>query len=533
MSFTAKYIPYKDTGAFSQMVLDYLGDAVRLRPFHNGHYGIDGIRKNIESRNGFFVNRSLLVDALRKQYRSTETSALVKANIDSLSLANTYTICTAHQPNIFTGHLYFIYKILHAIKLADELNTAIPEQHFVPVYYMGSEDADLDELGTVMVNGKEYKWETSQKGAVGRMLVDQAFIGLINELEGQLSVEQYGTEILSLVRKCYSINKTIEQATFELVNTLFAEFGLVIFLPDSASLKTAFVPVIKKELKERFSNKLVKETIEALPQEYKVQVYGREINMFYLKGDLRERIEAKDGGYTVLNTPLFFTEDEMDIEISQHPERFSPNVILRPVYQELVLPNVAFIGGGGELAYWLELKKVFEAVSVTFPVLVLRNSFMIIPADVARKISAMGMQPEDFFRPANDIFALLVKKESSLDLHLEAEKESMTGLYEKMQDTATAVDFTLQRHVEALKVQALKKIDKLEKKIFRAEKKKFEIQLIQAGKIKEALFPGGPLQERIDNLLPYYSRWGRGIMLKLLDNSGGFEQQFCILEEQP
>ena len=533
MSFTAKYIPYKDTGAFSQLVLDYLEDADRLRPFHNGQYGIDGIRKNIESRNGFPVNRNLLVDVLRKQYQATETSALVTANIDSLAQTNTYTVCTAHQPNIFTGHLYFIYKILHAIKLADELNTAIPENHFVPVYYMGSEDADLDELGTVTVNGKEYKWETKQKGAVGRMLVDQAFISLINELDGQLSVEQYGTEIISLLRKCYSINKTIEQATFELVNTLFAEFGLVVLLPDNASFKSAFIPVIKKELNERFSHKLVKETIAVLPQEYKVQVNGREINMFYLEGDLRERIEVKDDGYTVVNTMLFFTESEMESEIAQRPERFSPNVILRPVYQEMLLPNVAFIGGGGELAYWLELKKVFEAVSVPFPVLVLRNSFMIIPADVARKISAMRLQPEDFFVPANDIFEALVKKESELDLHLEAEKESLVNLYEKIKDAATAVDFTLQRHVEALKVQALKKIDKLEKKIFRAEKKKFEVQLKQAGKIKEALFPGGTLQERVDNLLPFYATWGSGFIRKLLDNSGSFEQQFCILEEQP
>jgi len=533
MSFKAKYIPYYNTGAFSEMVLDFLARSNRLKPFYTGQYGIEGVRKLIESRKNTTLNRVLLVDELKKQYHATDTSALVKANIDSLLQLNTFTICTAHQPNIFTGHLYFIYKILHAIKLANELNAALPENHFVPVYYMGSEDADLDELGNVQVNGKVYKWETNQKGAVGRMLVDQAFTGLIDELAGQLSVEHFGNEIISLVRKCYTINKTIEQSTFELVNALFAAYGLVVFLPDNAAFKSAFIPVIKKELKERFSNKLVKETIEALPQEYKIQVYGRDINMFYLKGDLRERIEAMDDGYSVVNTQLVFTNVEMEREIADHPERFSPNVILRPVYQELVLPNVAFIGGGGELAYWLELKKVFESVSVPFPVLVLRNSFMIIPADVARKISAMGLSPEDFFAPADDIYAALVKRESVLNLHLAAEKDSVAVLYDSMKASATAVDVTLQRHVEALKVQALKKIDNLEKKIFRAEKKKFEVQLLQAGKIKEALFPGGTLQERIDNLLPYYSKWGAGFIGNLLENSGGFEQQFCLMEEQP
>ena len=159
--------------------------------------------------------------------------------------------------------------------------------------------------------------------------------------------------------------------------------------------------------------------------------------------------------------------------------------------------------------------------------------FFRSPADLARKISAMGMQPEDFFGTADDIFAALVKKESALKLHLVAEKESMLGLYDKMKDAATAVDFTLLQHVEALKVQALKKIDKLEKKIFRAEKKKFEVQLLQAKKIKEALFPGGILQERTDNLLPYYSTWGKDIFTHILDNSKGFDQQFCIMAEQP
>lgn len=533
MSFKAKYIPYNHTGAFSGIVLDYLANATRLRPFYAAPFGIEGVRKHVESRKSIPFNRELLVNELKKQYHATDTSALVSANIESLLQPGTFTVCTAHQPNIFTGHLYFIYKILHAVKLADELNAAIPENHFVPVYYMGSEDADLDELGHVQVNGKVYRWETRQKGAVGRMRVDRAFIGLIDELEGQLSVEQFGPEIISVVRKCYTIDKTIEQATFELVNTFFAGYGLLVLLPDNAALKSVFVPVIKKELKERFSNKRVKETIEALPQEYKVQVYGRDINMFYLEGDLRERIEERDGVYSVVNTQLVFTEEELDREISRHPERFSPNVILRPVFQELVLPNVAFIGGGGELAYWLELKKVFEAVSVPFPVLVLRNSFMMIPADVARKISAMGLNPEDFFAPADDIFAALVKRESALNLHLQDEKDSVAGLYDNMKATASAVDHTLQRHVEALKVQALKKIDNLEKKIFRAEKKKFEVQLLQAKKIKEALFPGGSLQERSDNLLPYYSKWGAGIFKQIIDNSKGFDQQFCLMEEQP
>lgn len=532
MSFNAKYISYKQTGAFSKIVLDYLDYTHGLQPFYEHQPDLQGIKNAIESRKAYPANRRLLVDELRMQYQSVVTTGLVKANIESLSRSETFTICTAHQPNIFTGHLYFIYKILHCIKLAEELKTELPAYHFVPVYYMGSEDADLDELGEVNINGKKYKWKTGQKGAVGRMKIDKAFIKLIDEIESHLLVEKFGYEILSLVKDTYTINKTIEQATLEFVNKLFADYGLLVFLPDNAAFKKELIPVLSKELHEQFSNKQVTETIAEFPEDYKVQVAGRQINLFYLKDDIRERIELKDNGYSVVNTSLFFTKEEMNHELMNHPERFSPNVILRPVYQEIILPNIAFIGGGGELAYWLELKKVFSAVNVPFPVLLLRNSFMVIPSGVSNRMVSMEMSAEVFFNPESVLIASLVTKESPHTLHLEAEKKNLVQLYEKMKANAGAIDTTLMQHVEALAVKALSRVEKLEKKMYKAEKKKFESKQRQLSKIKEALFPSGTLQERVDNLLPYYATWGESFISMLYNYSKGMDQQFCILEEQ-
>ena len=531
MSFKAKYISYRQTGWFSKIVTDYLDNASALQPFYNYSFSLDGIKKTIAERRNYKTNRALLVSELKKQYAVVQSSESVKTNIDALLNEDTFTICTAHQPNIFTGHLYFIYKILHAIKLADELKKEMPRYNFVPVYYMGSEDADLEELGEVNINGKKYEWQTKQKGAVGRMKIDKAFIKLIEEIEGQLSVEKSGKEIIALVKEVYILDKTIEQSTFEFVNTLFADYGLIVLLPDNSALKKSFIAVNKKELTEQFSHKLVAQTIAAFPAEYKVQTAGREVNLFYLKDDIRERISKAGLKFEVRNSDIVFSEPEIMLELEEYPERFSPNVILRPVFQELVLPNIAFIGGGGELAYWLELKKVFDAVEVPFPVLVLRNSFMLVNNKVAAKMAALQLEATAFFKPTNILIEELVKKESAVSLNLEEEKKSLFSLYHNIKVAATIVDSTLKQHVHALETHAVKRIEKLEKKMLKAEKKKFEAQQRQINKIKEALFPSGTLQERVDNLLPYYSLWGAAFIKMLYENSRGLGQEFCVVEE--
>lgn len=531
MQFKASYIPYQNTGAFSKIIIDYLNELPLLKPFYKYTPGTEGIRQAISNRNNHIVNRQSLCDQLKLQYRNVISTPGVKKNITSLLHKNTFTLCTAHQPNIFTGHLYFIYKILHTIKLAEKLNHEISDHHFVPVFYMGSEDADLAELGEISVNGRTYRWETSQSGAVGRMIIDNKFIYLIDELEGQLGVEKFGKDLFSHIRACFAPGKSIEQATFEFVNELFGEYGLIILLPDSASLKKEFIPVIKKELNEQFSNNSIKGTIESFPEEYKVQAAGRDINLFYLKDNIRERIEVTRNGFSISNTSLTFSLPEMQNEVENFPERFSPNVILRPVFQELVLPNIAFIGGGGELAYWLELGKVFEAVDVHFPMLVLRNSFMIINHHYATKINSLDLSAVDLFQSRDKLFNGLVKKKSGSVLQFNTEKLALQEIYDKIENDAAVIDPTLQKHVRALCARTLKRIESLENKMLKTEKMKYESLQRQLKKIKSLLFPGDTLQERVDNILPYYAQWGPGFIDVLFRSSKSFEQEFCILEE--
>ncbi len=531
MNFSADSIPYGQTNSFSQIILDYLDNVPQLREFYNYRPDHEGIAKAVNDRQNFPVNRQILADMLQQQYAGKRISERLKANIDALREENCFTVCTAHQPNIFTGHLYFIYKILHVIRLSDELNETMKGNKFVPVFYMGSEDADLHELGEVTINGKSYRWQTQQSGAVGRMKIDKDFIKLIDEIESRLSVEQYGAAVMQAIRSAYTENKTIEKATFDLVHELFNEYGLVILLPDRKEFKNQFTGVIRKELAEQFSHEAVRKTVAAFPAAYKVQAAGRAMNLFYLEGSTRERIERSGDEFIVANTNLRFTKTALEEMLESSPEKFSPNVILRPVFQEMILPNVVFIGGGGELAYWLELKDLFNAPGAFFPVLVLRNSFGILTKKTVEKIKILGLTTEELFKPENLLLEELVKKESLLQISLEKEIGRLKIFYDNIKSVATGVDQTLSCHVHALGVQAVNRLEKLEKKMLKAEKKKFESEQRQIRKIKTAVSPGGILQERVDNILEYTAVYGPGFFQMLYTNSAPYPVGFTVLKE--
>jgi bacillithiol synthase len=532
MQISATYLPYSKTNSFSSLVLDYLSGREELKNFYQHPVSAEGVKAAIHQRKAFNNHRALLVEVLKDQYNGIELNAKQQINLSLLLNENTFTICTAHQPNIFTGHLYFIYKILHAVRIAADLSQKIPEANFVPVYYMGSEDADLEELGHIFINGEKYAWITNQTGAVGRMKVDKALLQMIELFSGQLTVLPYGQTIIDVMKRCYILNTTIEQATLKLVNELFASFGLLILLPDSRKLKHAFIPVMEKELLEGFSHKAVEQTVAALPLQYKAQTSGREINLFYLQDNSRERIELVNGQWSIVNTDIVFSKEEILNELHQYPERFSPNVILRPVFQETILPDIVFIGGGGELAYWMELKKVFEAVAIPYPLLVLRNSFALVEKNDAALIKKLQLSYEEIFMTEFDLMNKLVKRDSTIQVTLDKEKEELQLYYEKLKAVTAKVDASLLQHIDAMFAKALKRIQELEKKLIRAEKQKFDAQQRQLKKIKVHLFPNNNLQERTENFMLFYGKWGNELMDILYENSLSLEQEFGIIEEE-
>lgn len=530
MDCSTQYLPYEKTGYFSKIVQDYLQKHENLKTFYLHDTNINGVQSAMNVRDLHPVNRKVLVEELTEQYQGIAITNQVQQHIQDLLLPNSYTITTAHQPNIFSGPLYFIYKIIHTIRLASELGEQYPDKKFIPVYYMGSEDADLDELGFVNIGGEKLVWNTTQTGAVGRMKVDKAFISLIHSIAGQVGVLPFGNELTQLFSTCYTIGKTIQQATLELVNALFGSYGLVVLVPDNARLKSLFVPVIEKELTQQFSQQIVATTIGQLQENYKVQATGRPINLFYLIDDKRERIEYNNGVYEVVALNIQFTKDAILQELQLHPERFSPNVILRGAFQETILPNIVFIGGGGELAYWLELKNVFEAAGVAYPILLLRNSFAILSPKITAKQAALALTDEELFLPTHQLIKEYVTSHSDKDLSLSIELDNLTQFYTKLKQKAGLIDVSLNEHIQALEANAIKKIKALETKIRRAEKRKFATAEHQIQVLKENLFPGNSLQERQDNFTLFYSHYGPSIIQCIYQSSKGLNPAFGLIK---
>jgi len=522
-------ISYRQTACFSAIVSDYTEGSTALEDFYAFPVNANGLKQAIEARRQFPVDRQLLVKQLQTQYATHGASEKQQKNIEALLSENTFTICTAHQPNIFTGRLYFIYKILHAIKLADQLNQTDSKNHFVPVFFMGSEDADLEELGQVTLNGLTYKWNTSQTGAVGRMKVDQSFLELIHSFKGQLEIFPFGKSAIDLVLDCYQLNESISQATFKMINRLFSEYGLLVIVPDHPELKKAFVPVLKKELCEQFSHKNLIDTRNRFPKTYPAQSFGRPLNLFYLKDDRRERIEKVGDQYRVVNMDLSFTETSILNELELYPDRFSPNVILRPLFQECILPNIVFVGGGSEIAYWLELKDVFQSARAFFPMLVLRNSFLLMDSNQLACMRRFGFASGDLFSSAKQLADDWVRAESKHPVDLKTYRDSMVELYRQMEQVAESADTTLVSHIKALHAAADKRLIAAEKKLLRAEKRKFSDSIRQIEKLKATLFPNKNLQEREENFFWYYSRYGSEIIKKIYNHSFTFEQLFTLL----
>ena len=529
MQSSFQSIPDQETGYFTPIVADYLLGDEKLQPFLQHSPDWQGLASAIASRKQSPVNRELLVEVLTQQYASLNLTPRLSQNLAFLKQANTFTVTTAHQPNIFTGPLYFIYKCMHAIRLAESLHQQFPDNHFVPVYYMGSEDADLEEIGQLTIGGMKRVWNTPQKGAVGRMKVDQALLDLITGMEGQTGVLPFGKELSGLWRSCFTKGKTISQAMLEMVHQLMGDRGLVVLIPDNAQLKSVFTPIVLKELFTQFSHSLVEATNQQLAQQYKVQAAGRNINLFYLIGDKRERIELQGEQWVVPALQLSFSKHALEQECNLYPERFSANVILRGLFQEMILPNVAFIGGGGELAYWLELKQIFTEVKVPFPVLLLRNSFVFVNKTQAEKWLATGFPIHALFKTPENLIQQLAKENAGETLYLTEEIERITQLYQQIYNQATGVDKSLSDHVNALKNTAIEKLQALEKKMLRAEKRKYSESEYRIQQIRSNIFPNNQLQERVENMALWYANWGKQWVEVIYQHSQALATDFRII----
>ncbi|MDT0554612.1 bacillithiol biosynthesis cysteine-adding enzyme BshC [Patiriisocius hiemis] len=525
-------LPYQETGYFSKLICDYLAEKDTLKEFYGKFPNIENFEKQIEQKSLSFEaeSRTTLVNQLNQQYSGFKVSENTQANINSLLKHNAFTITTGHQLNLFTGPLYFLYKIISVINLAEKLNNKYPENTFVPVYWMATEDHDFEEINYFNFKGKKIAWERESSGAVGE-LDTKGLDKVLNVVKAQFGGSEHAKHLIALFEEAYTKHTNLADATRYIANSLFASYGLVIIDGNDTQLKKQFIPFAEKELTQQLSFAKVTETTKKLTNlGYPEQVHPREINLFYLKEGLRERIIERDGRFYINETEISFSTTEILNQLKRHPERFSPNALLRPLYQEVILPNLCYVGGGGELAYWFQLQEYFKTVAIPFPMLLLRNSVLLVPEKLFEKLEKLDVAIKDLFLKQHQLKTKHTKKLSEIDIDFSTQKSHLQQQFKDLYTLAKKTDASFIGAVAAQEKKQLNGLDHLEKRLLKAQKRKLADQLERLTLIQDALFPSQSLQERNTNFSQFYLEYGNSLIKQLKQELNPLEDGFTILK---
>lgn len=520
----------KDLNLFGEQHVKMVYNQAHFSKFIQRPFSSNAFSEQIKGKSKEFTieKRQILVASLKNQYSRVSANENAISLIESLSSENTFTVTTGHQLSLFTGPLFFVIKILQTIKQAEELNIQYPDKKFIPVYWMATEDHDFQEIQKANIFSDELIWESSQEGPVGRFDLDG--LEIVKSRISELYANNPESEIHSLINTYNGTNLT--EAMRNLVHSLFHDFNLIIVDGDDAVLKSVFAPIMKKELETSFSEKAVLETNGELEKVGgKVQIHAREINLFYIEKGLRSRIEQKGDDYFI-DGKGHFKKDTLLNLLDSNPECFSPNVLLRPLYQETILPNLAYIGGGGEIAYWMQLKRVFDTAGVIYPLIVVRNSMMIIDSNTNKKIENTLSKLSDVFESTDVLKRNYVEANAGDELNFDTLDNALNQLGELVVEQITQVDPAMDKFAAAEVVRLEKQIESIKDKLVKRSKGKHDGAMKHIEQIKERLFPNGSLQERTSNFFSFCPDGMYSVLLmEMYDAIDPYENDFIVLIE--
>ncbi len=485
-------IPYNSIDIYKKIIKDYLNDKPYLSKFYSNYPRISSFKDQIKIKNEQNIDRNILVNELLAQYDTIEFKKKVHNNILSLKKKNTYTVCSGHQLSLLTGPLYYIYKILNTINLCEKLNLKYKNYNFVPIFWMHTEDHDFEEINNFNFNNSKIKWNNCHNDfSVTGKISTKSLKEVVDELK--LSDKNYSS-IINLLKNFYLKNNNLAESTRKTLNYLFSDYGLIIIDPNSKILKKQIIHLIESDILNNSSKNIINQTSDQLGYS---QAFARDINFFYLHDNLRSRI-IKDGNkYKVMNTEFIFSEQEIKKKINESPWSFSPNVLLRPLYQEVILPNIAVVGGQNEILYWLQLKQLFKTHLISYPILFVRNSAFILNTRFNNYLDNLKLTHLDFFRDENYIFKKFISRNNKNDSHLNNYRSKIIKLYNEFKLFYN--DEGIIRSINSELKKNLRSFENFERKILKYQKNNFEKDLNRIKKIKYLLFPDNKPQERVIN----------------------------------
>ena len=530
-------IPYNSLNIHSELIRDYQDKNMNLFPLINSFPDTDSLTNlaNIKSKEFSDVNRGKLIEFLKKQYSEINTSENVQRNLNLLSKNNSVTITTGHQLSLMTGPLYFIYKIVSVLKLSILMNKRKTGINYIPVFWMASEDHDFEEVSSFYFKGKKIVWNESSGGPVGKISLEKLDC-LSLFIKEELGLSESSIAIKSIIKKNYSKTKNLSQATFGIIDELFSDFGLLILDPNSRKLKEIMIPFFKDELFNQNCKKHVDVQISKLKnnycENYKPQVNPREINLFYIANGDRKRIIKTENGFELSDSNIKFTRSSIEEELMSFPERFSPNVLIRPLYQEVILPNIAYVGGGGEISYWLQLKAYFENQNIILPILIVRDSAILVSSKISKKIDKLNISYSDLLNGKNHLIKNKIKELSSISLDLKFLKDKLDSQFIYLEKIISKTDPSFEGAVKAQKAKQFKGIENLEKRLLKAQKRKHKNQVEEIELVYDLLFPKNKLQERTENFFDYYSQFGYNFIPDLIHEFNPLNKDFIVFESK-
>ncbi len=522
--------PFEKIPQLSKRDIAYQGNPDLFRDFFQFPSSLDSFSKAITLKSKQHINRSILVKELKNDYATIENSNLVAENINRLSSEQCFTICTAHQPSLLTGPLYYIIKICSAIKASRLLKIEYPEYDFVPIFVHGSEDHDFKEINHLQLFNKKLEWDSDQEGPTGRMNLN-GLEDVIEQLYTIIGEGEHAGNLKSYIQSSLGKSKSYGEFMFRFVHHLFGNTGLVQVQMDKPSFKNLFIPIMEEEIVSQSSIQLVEHAQNQLEKlGFSAQAFARPINLFYLGDGGRSRIVEHNGKYSTIDEKNHWSQKEILHLLHEHPEHFSPNVILRPLFQELILPNLTYIGGGGEIAYWLERKSVFEKHNISFPILTRRDSVLLLDQKTKNQFENLGFELEDIFLSPDDLIKGFVQQ-SDLGEHISVEDQriKLKQIFDDLAEQASVLDVGYAKSILAEGSRQSKALDNIENRLRKIVKQREEQHLRKLSSIKQRFFPGQSLQERKENFIPFYLKMGPGFIEELIEQINPFDRNFKVL----
>ncbi|MFK7972659.1 MAG: bacillithiol biosynthesis cysteine-adding enzyme BshC [Bacteroidia bacterium] len=464
---------------------DYAAGVASLRPFYkHSLQDIDFVAIR-EAKHYADHHRSTLVEVLQAQYAALPSIPAVNNSLELLASPDTFSLTTGHQLNIMGGPMYTPYKVLTVAKLAHQLTEQDPNNPVVPVFWIHTEDHDFEEINHYFSDfGKKETYKAPFASATG--------IHELTEEVSSLIPEHFAQEL----KDAYATGNSLAEATLRFAHHVYGPYGVLVLDASDPALKALFKPVLEKELFSQFSETAVLEQNSALNElGYPQQVHPREINLFWLDEKGRDRILKRGDDFGIDGRETIISKAEMEALVQNQPERFSPNVILRPLYQEYILPNLAYTGGWGELAYWMQLKGVFEATDTPFPLLLPRFSATMFTQKQQADWEALGFSLADIKTEEHMLFRQYMPNVWD-DEQYKALTESVQEAFDALGEYIGTESKTLPRSVIGQQVKTTRFFKNMEKKLHRLKRDQNREPFQKIHTLKRAINPDGAVQER-------------------------------------